>query len=95
LAADIVPLAALLCVRPIAVLWNCAGGRCVVLCFALFAACLHVPAVYRKQDLWNSYPPVGERVERLWSWRAAPFLFSARLATRERERLENVANSGR
>jgi hypothetical protein len=76
LAADVVPFAALLCVRPIAVLWQSSTGRCIVATIALAAACLHVPAVYLKQDLWNSYPPVADDVARLWSWRDAPFWFS-------------------
>jgi hypothetical protein len=99
LAADVVPLGALLCVQPIAVLWRSVNGRCIVLTFAVLGFLLHVPAVYLKQDLWNSCPPVGERLERLWSWSEAPFLFSESRhrrdlpnykspASRERERPE-------
>jgi hypothetical protein len=99
LAADVVPLGALLCVPPIAVLLRSVTGRCTVLTFAVLAFLLHVPAVYLKQDLWNSFPPIGEQPERLWSWSDAPFFFAESRhqqdltlnkspASRERERPE-------
>jgi hypothetical protein len=86
LAAEIVPLAALLCVRPIAAVWLTVIGRRLVLAFAVLAGLLHVPAVFLKQDRWNSCPPVGENPDRLWAWHDAPFLFSE---SRHRQDLPN------
>jgi hypothetical protein len=78
LAAETVPLFALLCVRPIAFLWDCRLGKGVVIAFALLSALLHVPAIYLRSADWNGRVDVDHHVEMLWSWSDPPFLYPLR-----------------
>jgi hypothetical protein len=75
LAAEIIPLCALLCLRPIAWLWVRQMGRCLVLAVALLSVCMHVPAVCLRSDAWNAEPNIDYSRERLWSWSDPPFLY--------------------
>jgi hypothetical protein len=79
LAADVLPLWALLCVPPIAALWARKGGRALLVVLAILGCLAHIPAVYFQADRWNADPVnVDERPDRLWSWREVPFLYPQR-----------------
>lgn len=74
LCAEIVPLAALCCLRPIATLWESSLGRGLVVAVALLSACMHLPAVYRQAANWDNRVQVNHHPETLWSWSHPPFL---------------------
>jgi hypothetical protein len=79
LVCDIVPLLALLCLRPIAVLWQTARGRWLVTALALLGLLVQLPAVYFDAIIqWNRSPDIDKHPERLWSWPEAPFLYWGR-----------------
>ena len=69
LVVDIVPLCALLCVRPIAALWTSRGGRALVLSMALLGLLAHLPAAYFNAVRWNATAHFPEDV---WSWTHSP-----------------------
>jgi hypothetical protein len=70
LVVEIVPLCALLCVRPIAVLGASRGGRALVLTLAILGLLVHIPAAYFNAIRWNS---TAHFPDDLWSWTHAPF----------------------
>jgi hypothetical protein len=67
LLADVIPLAALLAVRPIAVAWRSIPGRCLIGAVAVLSLLVHVPFVYLDANPWDD-------AESLWSWSQPPFL---------------------
>jgi hypothetical protein len=73
LVVEAVPLCALLCVRPIAVLWATGRGRLLVLSLAMLGALVQVPGVYDDPDRWNA-AHAGGHARAVWSWSRAPFL---------------------
>jgi hypothetical protein len=75
LASETVPLLGLLCVRPVAALWQDRAGRGLVLASALGGVLLHVPAVYLRADRWNDLYLDEHPEGMLWSWRDSPFLY--------------------
>jgi hypothetical protein len=75
LAADIVPLAALLCVRPIVALWHYSIGRPAVACAAAAAILIHSVPVYGHARNWNTWIDIDHHPDRLWSWSHPPFLY--------------------
>ncbi|HLJ93714.1 MAG TPA: hypothetical protein VKU02_11045 [Gemmataceae bacterium] len=75
LTAETIPLLALLCVRPIAMLWRTGVGQRVVLAFAMLSLLMHVPAVYLRSAEWHGRRQIDHHPERLWVWSDAPFLY--------------------
>ena len=78
LAAEIMPFCALMALQPVALCWQTAAGRRLVVALALFGFALQAPAVYGGAERWNSSPNVDRYPERLWSWSDAPFLYPLR-----------------
>jgi hypothetical protein len=93
LLADVIPLAALLAVGPIAVAWRTSAGRWLLGSLALLSLMAHIPAVYCRADFWNASPEVGEHLERLWSWSEPPLLFPLQHG-RDQERIQSSAQHG-
>jgi hypothetical protein len=75
LAAEAVPLLALLCVRPIALLWHTGTGKGLVLSLALLSCFMHVPAIYLRSADWNGRVNADHHAEKIWSWSDPPFLY--------------------
>ncbi|HVX13299.1 MAG TPA: hypothetical protein VHC22_19095 [Pirellulales bacterium] len=75
LAAEAVPLAALLCLQPLAALMRSGGGRKLVLAFATLSLLLHVPSVWLRQDRWYDGMGGEEQLAHAWCWRTPPFLY--------------------
>jgi hypothetical protein len=75
LAAEVIPLLALWCVRPIAVLWSTGIGKGLVLTLAMLSCLMHVPAIYLRSADWNRRVDVIHHTEKLWSWTDPPFLY--------------------
>jgi hypothetical protein len=75
LAAEAIPLLALLCVRPIAFLWRTGTGKGLVFSLALLSGLMHMPAIYLRSADWNGRIDVDHHVEKLWSWSDPPFLY--------------------
>ncbi|MFO0926128.1 MAG: hypothetical protein U0736_03690 [Gemmataceae bacterium] len=74
LLAEVVPLLALLCVRPIGLLWQTLGGRRAVVWTAALAFLLHFSAVHYYANNWNTTHDVDRDPAKLWDWKDAPFL---------------------
>lgn len=75
LAAEVIPLGALLCVRPIAGLWTRAGGRFSLASLAVCCFLLHAVATYGHADYWDNRVDINRHPEMLWSWSRPPFLY--------------------
>jgi hypothetical protein len=75
LAAEVVPLLALLCVRPIAALWEADWGRRAIAAVGALAFVLHLSAVHFNADQWNAAQKIDSHPAKLWSWSDAPFLY--------------------
>jgi hypothetical protein len=75
LAAEVIPLAAILCLRPVGVLWLTVGGRRLVVSLAFVSCLMHVPAVYLRSADWHGKADPVHHPETLWSWSAPPFLY--------------------
>jgi hypothetical protein len=75
LVAEVLPLCALLALRPIALLGRSRPGRAMVLALGLVGLLMHVPSVYLNGPVWNNAADVDFHTEALWSWSRAPFLF--------------------
>jgi hypothetical protein len=78
LASEAIPLAALLCVPPLASLWAYRPGRRTVLALALLSALMHAPYLYSRASMWACDCDLNVNREILWSWSAAPFLYPLR-----------------
>jgi len=74
LMSEAIPVAALLCLKPLAALWQTSSGRRLVAATLLVSALVHVPSVYLRQARSHalSLEPYAE------SWSAAPFLYPLR-----------------
>jgi len=75
LAAEIVPLGALLCVRPVALLWQARAGRPVIISVAVLSFLIHAGAVYQRAADWDNWVDVDYHPRHLWSWSHPPFLY--------------------
>lgn len=75
LAADIIPLAGLLCVQPLALLWQRVWGRRLVVALGFLSFLIHAAEVYKNAGDWNNLLPIDSHPERLWSWSHAPFFY--------------------
>lgn len=75
LAAEIIPLAALLCLRPMVGLWRSSIGRPAVLCAALASILIHFAAVFGHAADWSGWTDIDHHPAELWSWSHPPFLF--------------------
>jgi hypothetical protein len=77
LASEAVVFAALLCLKPTALLWAMPMGRRLVLAVALASSLFHIPAVYLRQDRWNTVlsDSPAAATPRLCSWSDPPFLY--------------------
>jgi hypothetical protein len=74
LVSEVLPLLALLAVRPIAALGRSVPGRRLVLTLTLAGFLMQVPFVYLGAIRWNELADVDHHPEALWSWSRAPFL---------------------
>jgi len=77
LLIEVVPLCALLCLRPVAVLGRSGPGRALLVILALLGFAAQVPGVYWPGVRWNVACDVDRHPEHLWSWSHPPFLFPA------------------
>jgi hypothetical protein len=86
LASEAVVFAALVCLKPVALLWNMPMGRQFVLAVALASSLFHIPAVYLRQAGWNTLLSDSSvtATPRLCSWSDPPFLYG--YTHRERDR---------
>jgi hypothetical protein len=75
LASEVVPLCALLLLRPLAALWSTPGGRRLVLATGLLALLLHVPTLSLHCERWNAALPLYGDPAYLGSWADPPFLY--------------------
>jgi hypothetical protein len=75
LLAESVPLLALLCLHPVAVLWRTPAGRAVVMALVLLGCLVHAPAVYFRAEDWDMAADVDHHPAVLWSWSDPPFLY--------------------
>ncbi len=73
LLAEAVPLCALLCVRPVALLLRCRGGRAALACLVFLAFWLHAVGVFW-EPCWEWRVDLERHPEMLWSWSRPPFL---------------------
>jgi hypothetical protein len=73
LLAEAVPLLALLCVRPVALLCKLRGGRPVLAVVAALAFLVHAAGVYW-EPCWEARTDVERHPEALWAWSRPPFL---------------------
>jgi hypothetical protein len=71
LVVEIVPIGALLCLRPVTALWASRRGRALVVALGLLGVLVQIPAVYFDAGRWNATADVPDD---LWSWSRAPFL---------------------
>src|SRR5487761_1669770 len=78
LASEVIPLAALLVLTPLAALWASRAGRRLVVALILASALLHVPSVYLEQGRWYSGSDSDRFTASLWRWTSPPFLFPLR-----------------
>jgi hypothetical protein len=74
LVSEILPLCALLALRPLAVLGRSPWGRRLVVTLALVAFLMQVPHVYLGARKWNQLTDIDNHTAALWSWSRAPFL---------------------
>ena len=77
LLAETVPLlAALLCVRPVALLLRTKWGKGLIAILAICSFLIHASGVYR-ETCWEARVELEMHHESLWSWSQAPFLMSS------------------
>jgi len=74
LVSDVLPLCALLALRPITVLSRLDSGRRLVLTLAIAGLLMQIPSVYLGSGVWNRLADVDQHPDALWSWSRAPFL---------------------
>ncbi len=73
LVMEIVPLGALLCLRPIAALGMSRGGRGLIATLVMLGMLMHLPSLYLGAYRWNVVY-AATQAEAVWSWSHAPFL---------------------
>jgi len=78
LCAEVIPLAALLCLQPIAALWSMRGGAAVVIGVTLLSFLMHIPGVYLRGGTWHAHTHAIQDPQVLWSWSDPPFLYPLR-----------------
>jgi hypothetical protein len=78
LCAEVIPLAALLCLQPIAALWSMRGGVALVAGVALLSFLMHIPGVYLRGGTWHAHTHGIRDPQVLWSWSDPPFLYPLR-----------------
>lgn len=77
LLAEVVPLAALLCLAPVALLLRSFSGRTVLASLAAVAFFLHAAGVY-DPPAWEKRVEILRHPEMVWSWSQAPFVMAMR-----------------
>ena len=75
--AEVVPLAALLCLSPVALLLRSLAGRTLLASLAAVAFFLHAAGVYAP-PAWEKRVEVTRHPEMVWSWSQAPFVMALR-----------------
>ncbi len=76
LMAEVVPLLAMLAVRPVETLIERPLGRLAITMIAVVGLAIHVPCLYYDAWLWNADPISADaHPERLWDWVHPPFLY--------------------
>ena len=75
LLAEVVPLAALLCLAPVALLLRSFSGRTLLAMLATVTFFLHGPGIYNP-PYWESRVDLDRHPEMLWSWSQAPFVMA-------------------
>lgn len=73
LLMGVVPVAALVCVRPIEALLESRRGRCLVATLAVLGFLAQAPVVYAGSFRWNETHLATQELA-VWSWPDAPFL---------------------
>jgi hypothetical protein len=76
LLAEVVPLGALLCVSPVALLLRQRWGKSLFATLAIGSFLIHASGVYR-ETCWEARVDVDKHPEAFWSWSQAPFLMSS------------------
>jgi hypothetical protein len=72
--AEVLPLLALLCLRPLAVLARRRAGVVLLAVLLLAGFAVHVANLFGPAVYWNGRVDVDNRPEMVWSWSQAPFL---------------------
>jgi hypothetical protein len=76
LASEAVMFSALLCLRPIARLWQSWAGRGLLAALVVISFFMHYPCIYRHASAWNITPiGIDESSHRLWDFAHPPFLY--------------------
>jgi magnesium-transporting ATPase (P-type) len=75
LLAEVVPLVALLCLAPIALLLRSFSGRMLLASLAVSAFLMHATGVYPPSS-WETRVQIERHPEMVWSWSRAPFVLS-------------------
>jgi hypothetical protein len=76
LCSEVIPLAGLLCLKPIAYLWESSAGRKTLATLLAVSFLIHAGCAYAGAEGWNGDPrDVDEHPERLARWDDPPFLF--------------------
>jgi hypothetical protein len=76
LIAEVVPIAAIFCVRPIGWLLSQKEGWISFAIVALLGFAIHVPCLYYDAWLWNALPfSADAHPWKLWDWSHPPFLY--------------------
>ena len=81
----VVPIAGLLCARPVEVLVANVKGRGVVVGLTLLGLVVQLPVVYTDAFRWNAVHADAPE-EAVWSWSDAPFLAPITLPARQKGR---------
>jgi hypothetical protein len=71
--AEVLPLLALLCLRPIAALLRRPAGITFTATLLLVGFGIHASAIFGYADSWNGRVDIDYRPEMVWSWSHAPF----------------------
>jgi hypothetical protein len=78
LSAEIIPLAGLLCLQPVAMLWRTRSGPALVFGVVVLSYLMHIPGVYLRGATWYAHADSVRNPKVLWSWSDAPFLYPLR-----------------
>jgi hypothetical protein len=75
LAAEVIPVAGLLALNPIAWLLGRRWGWAVLALAGAAGVMTHLPYLYGDGGWWNSVADIDAHPERLWDWQNPPFLY--------------------
>jgi hypothetical protein len=75
LASEVVPLAALFCLRPLAAVWSVVWGRRLVVAVAVLGFLMHLPLSHFRACYWDGSGAPDQLGSRVWSWTDPPFLY--------------------